>query len=111
MGIKAGIIVVVVVLAWWFGDTIVTQFQDGAKYQDLKVDYDKLQGELVEAKDRNVNTAKEVMGKCDAAQAREVAKANYKATVKSCKKLIRDCRALAQKEKDEIMEKSKILTQ
>ena len=106
MGIAA-----VVALGW--AGMISKQFLDGKKYASLKITHNKLKksyktktAELTACKGRNVTTATTVMGKCKSGQATDVARQKFKATVKNCRKLIKQCRALAKKHEDSIISNS-----
>ena len=113
MGIKIFAMGIAAIVALGWAGTVTKQFLDGAKYaglqvkhKELKKTYNSLVDDLTACKNRNVSTAKEVMGKCESGQAADVARQKFTATVKDCRKLIKECKALAAKHEQDIIQNS-----
>ena len=104
--VKIAIIIVPLFLGT-LGGCHVKKFYDlGRDAEPIVAKNKELTKQLTACKNRNVSTAKEVMGKCKSGQATDVARQKFKATVKNCRKLIKQCRALAKKHEDSIISNS-----
>ena len=104
--VKIAIIIVPLFLGT-LGGCHVKEFYDlGRDAEEVVAKNKELTKQLTDCKNRNVSTAKEVMGKCESGQAADVARQKLTATVKDCRKLIKECKALAAKHEQDIIKNS-----